>query len=618
MESRGSGGHITADAGLVTSLSVRPLGWPAGLASPADPAAVQRQQEHRLGKLVQLWIDQVAQTTFVPGGRAQVRAVLDESLRRLVKALTAEPFDPAPGYQVGFELVSSRIHVPRALGNTLTLLGQQLVHQLGITHRQAPARLAALLGQLAAGFTEALRNVALAQSEDIGRAERSAWREQQNQANRRLQRALLTERSTDLPNRAHLMTRLAEILADPAACPRLGLCLVNLDRFKAVNESLGYDRCDDLLRAVGQRMRNLAAEGGHFLAHLGGDEFAIVVERTDSSEDVAKVAELVLSTLREPFAINGYKLPVAASAGVVERVATGVQPAELLRAADITLGWAKASRRGHWAEFNEDRYLGELRQHALTADMPGALARGEFGLAYQPLVRLADRRVVGVEALARWRHPTHGAISPGQFIPLAEGTGLIVQLGQHLLELACTQAAAWRQRCGAPFIISVNLAVAQLRGPRLVAAVAAALDRSGLPGDQLQLEITESALVGGHAVELETLRDLAAAGVRLAIDDFGTGYSCLAYLADLPVHAIKLAPGFLHGLDDGGPGHSNRTILPALISLSHDLDLTVTAEGVESATQAQHLTTMGCDLGQGFHLGHPTCPERIAELAHLA
>jgi diguanylate cyclase len=582
--------------------------------NPSDNAASDPQLEQRLNTLVQSWVGVVAQATFVPGGRAQVRAVLDGSLRRLAAALTAEPFDAAPGYRVGFDLVGSQISSPRALGSSLTLLNQQLIHQLGISHRQAPSRLAALLGQLATGFTEAMRNVALASAEDINRAERAAWRDRQMALNRRLQHALLCERSTGLPNRARLTNWLDEILADPPNCSRLGICLVNLDRFKAVNDSLGRDKGDQLLRVVAQRLRSLADQSGHFLAHLGGDEFALVVEHTTGSGDVAKVADLVLHTLREPCNLDGHQISVSASAGIVECVAADARSTELLRTADITLSWAKAQHRGHWAVFDPDRYASELHRHALTAAMPAAFAHGEFTLAYQPLVRLADRRIVGVEALARWHHPSHGLISPTQFIPFAESTGLIVPLGLSLLDQACSQAATWCKRSHSPFIVSVNLAVAQLRSPGLAAAIAAILDRTGLPAGQLQLEITESAMVNTEDATLDALHSLARNGIRLAIDDFGTGYSCLAYLADLPVHAIKLAPGFLHGLDDTGDCHPNSTILSALISLSHNLDLTVTAEGIETEAQTQQLAALGCDIGQGFHLGHPTTTEHVTQL----
>jgi diguanylate cyclase (GGDEF)-like protein len=568
----------------------------------------------RYDALVQSWIRAITGTTFVPGGRGQVRLVLDDSLRRLVAALTAEPFDAAAGFEIGADLVSSQISSPQALGNTLTLLDEQLIEELGVVHPEARVRLAALLGQLAAGFSLTMRTTALAAAEDINRAERAAWRERQAALNRRLQNALLCERLTGLPNRNRLISWLGKILADPQSCPRLGICLINLDRFKAVNDNLGHTNGDKLLRAVARRFRTIAEKSGWFLAHLGADQFVFVVENTTGTDDVAKVADLVLRALREPLTLGGHHLSVSASAGIVEHAARDIEPAELLRTAEITLGWAKAHHRGRWATFDPSSYAGELHRHALTAAMPAALADGQFTLAYQPLVRLADRRLIGVEALARWHHPTHGVISPARFIPLAESTGLIVQLGLALLKQACAQAAVW-QRCHEdPFMISVNLAVAQLRSPGLAAAVSSALKHAGLPPSRLQLEITESTIVNNGDTAIDTLHTLAHSGIKLAIDDFGTGYSSLAYLADLPVHAIKLAPGFLHGFHDADGDQSNNTILPALVRLGHDLGLTVTAEGIETADQAEQLTNLGCDLGQGFYLGRPATPEHITDL----
>jgi diguanylate cyclase (GGDEF)-like protein len=564
--------------------------------------------------LVDTWAALAARTCYISGGHAQARTVLAAALRQLAAALTTVPFDATPGYRIGFDLVSARINSPQALGGTVTLLGQQLIAKLGIEHPKASAQLTALLGQLVTGFTEALRRVAVAGAEDIARAERSAWREQQVMLNRKLQQAQLCERLTGLPNRVWLVNRLTELLTDAPGAGRLGVCLINLDRFQAVNDSLGRDKGDQLIGSVALRLRRLADRHGYVLAHLGADEFAFVVEGTAGIDDLAKMADQALLALSEPFGLGGHNLSVSASAGVVERAAAGADPVELLRAADITLRWAKTNCRGQWTAFDPDRYEGELRRHKLTAAMPAALDRGEFALVYQPLIRLADGRVFGAEALARWHHPDHGTISPARFIPLAEHTGLIGPLGLYLLEQACRQAATWHRRGHTEFVISVNLAVAQLHTPGLATTVAAILDRSGLPADRLQLEITESALAGTEDGSLENLHALAGHGIRLAIDDFGTGYSCLAYLAKLPVHALKLAPGFLDGLGDTTTRHSNNTILPALVKLSHDLGLTVTAEGIETAAQAKALTALGCDLGQGFYLGHPTANGNITRL----
>jgi diguanylate cyclase (GGDEF)-like protein len=605
MESTETGANSDARAG--SAANTEPS---RGDEHPTDSAAADLDQ--KFAELAQAWTSLLLKASFVPGGPSQIRGVLDQSLRTLAGALTAETFHHKVGYLVGFDLVDARISTPRALGGTLTFLSQHLIDKLGIRHPEAPARLVILLGQLTTGFTEAMKGVAVSSAEEINRAERVAWRDQQKKLNAQLQQALLCERLTGLPNRARLTGRLDEILADPPSCTRLGICMINLDRFKMVNDSLGHDKGDDLLRAVVRRLRPMADQAGHFLAHLGADEFVLVVEHTDGTDAVAKVADLALRTLREPFAIDGHQLPVSASAAIVEFAAAGTTSAELLRIADITLGWAKAHHRGRWATFDRDRYHDEMQRHTLTADMLAALAKDQFTLAYQPLVQLADQRVVGAEALARWHHPVRGTINPETFIPMAERTGLILPLGLHLLEEACRQAATWRRRHD-PFVVSVNLAVAQLRTPDLAAAVADILDRTGMPAEHLQLEITESAIANTDT-SLDSLSRLAANGVRLAIDDFGTGYSCLAYLADLPVHAVKLAPGFLRGLDHADAQHSNETILPALIKLSHDLGLTVTAEGVETPAQNRRLISLGCDLGQGYYFGHPTTAERITEL----
>ena len=574
----------------------------------------------RITDLARSWSRVVASSSFVPEGRAHARAVLEEALRRLVDALGAAAFDPSVGRRVGRDLVANHISSPRTLGDSINLLGGQLLGVLGTSDPTALLRLSALLGQFATGFTEALRDGALIAAEDINRAERAAWRDQQRRMYRRLQHALLHDQLTDLPNRAHFTGWLEETLARAPRNTRLGLCLINLDRFKAINDSIGMEKADQLLLAVANRLRPQANRYGHFLAHLGGDTFAIGVDRTTSSDDVAKVADKALRTLADPVRLDGMQIPITASAGIVERVAAGAQATELIRAADISVGWAKTEqgthrRGGRWALFDAERNAAEVRRHTLAAAMPGALARGEFTLNYQPLVRLADGAMVGVEALARWYHPVLGLIGPAQFIPSAEDTGLIVPLGLALLEQACEQAAEWQRDTDATLLMSVNVAVAQIRTPGLVPAIAAVLRRTGWPAEQLQLEITESAFIGTDDDAMDTLHALTRLGIRLSIDDFGTGYSSLAYLAELPVHNLKLAASFLHGLDSGSQaGRSNRTILPALITLSHNLDLTVTAEGIETPGQSEHLRGIGCDLGQGYHLGRPMTAQRITEL----
>ncbi|HKN97375.1 MAG TPA: bifunctional diguanylate cyclase/phosphodiesterase [Pseudonocardiaceae bacterium] len=586
---------------------------------PAAPLRVV-PPETRLSALARLWARVVARSSFVPQGRATARAVLEDALRTIVAALTEEPFDSTVGREIGRTLVASHISSPKALGDSIDLLGGRLLDELGIADERAPRRLAALLGQIATGYTESLRDAALLAAEDINRAERTAWRDQQRKLHRRLQHALLHDRLTDLPNRAQFTGWLAETLARAPADARLGLCLVNLDRFKAINDSIGMEKADQVLLAVANRLSAQAGRYGHFLAHLGADTFAIGVARTHDSDDMAKVADRALRTLADPIRLDGMQIPITASAGIVERAVAGAQVTELVRAADISVGWAKADQGryrqvGRWALFDENRNAVEVRRHTLTAEIPGALARGEFTLEYQPLVRLADRELVGVEALARWDHPRLGRIGPGQFIPSAEDTGLIVPLGLSLLEKACAQAAAWRSATGHELVMSVNLAVAQIRTPGLLAAITAVLRRTGWPAELLQLELTESALIGTDDDAMDIVHGLADLGIALAIDDFGTGYSSLAYLSELPVQNLKLAASFLRGLDTQTPtARSNLTILPALIKLSHDLDVTVTAEGIEAVDQADHLNGLGCDFGQGYLLGRPMPAADINDL----
>jgi diguanylate cyclase (GGDEF)-like protein len=399
---------------------------------------------------------------------------------------------------------------------------------------------------------------------------------------------------------------------------------VDLDAFKAVNDSLGHRVGDQLLVAVAERLANLAADLGHLVARLGGDEFVVFIDDPATPEDAIKVADRILATLGDPFRIDGRDLRITASIGIVERPLAETDPTDVMRAADITLHWAKSEGKARYAVFDPDRNAREVARYTLAAAMPAALDHGEFTLVYQPIVGLDSSRLIGVEALARWHHPELGTLMPDRFIDLAEDSGLIVALGARLLEQACRQAAGWLAVYPEPFFVSVNLAVRQIRHPGLVADVAALLDRTSLPPDRLQLELTESAVMDHDAAILTTLRDLSALGVRLAIDDFGTGYSSLAYLRTLPVHGLKLAGRFVQdlrtatpadGADRGGrAANVDREIVATLVSLGHTIGLTVTAEGVETAVQLAELRAAGCDAAQGWLLGRPAAAAEISRL----
>ncbi|HEX8518314.1 MAG TPA: EAL domain-containing protein, partial [Pseudonocardia sp.] len=426
----------------------------------------------------------------------------------------------------------------------------------------------------------------------------------------RLRHDALHDPLTGLPNRAVFFDRLAAALR---AGHRAGVCYLDLDGFQAVNDTLGHDRGDALLRVVGGRLVD-ALGAAHLVARTGGDEFAVLVERpADAAADGAAlgvalraVAAAALAAVRRPVRLAdpgtdppaagdtdgkaggdggpevGREVVVTASAGVVQS-AWGADVGEVMKAAGTTLSWAKADGGDRCAVFDEERHRRDVDRLALSVRMPEALHRGELHLEYQPLVRLGDRRMIGVEALVRWTLPDGRRLDPARFVPLAEDSGFIVALGRWVLERACRQAAGWLAADpAARLLLSVNLAARQVRGPELVDDVAAVLADTGWPPELLQLELTESALMG--AATGDPLRALAAMGVRIAIDDFGTGYSNLAYLRRLPVSALKLAGPFVTGVapDDTGTGaepssgaHVDREVAELVIQLAHTLGLAV-------------------------------------------
>ncbi|MFE4056332.1 putative bifunctional diguanylate cyclase/phosphodiesterase [Streptomyces sp. NPDC059096] len=406
---------------------------------------------------------------------------------------------------------------------------------------------------------------------------------------------------------------------------RIGLCYLDLDGFKAVNDTLGHRTGDRLLAAVAGRLTECAdhggytRSGGHLVARLGGDEFAILVEDSTGTEQLADLARSVLAALQRPFDLAGQRLSVSASIGVVERAAEGTTPTGLMQAADTTLYWAKADGKARWTLFDPERNAHRMTRQALTSALRPAVEREEFVLQYQPLVGMADGIVRGVEALVRWNHPQFGTLSPNRFIGIAEEDGSIVQLGGWVLRTACRQARRWQldHPHAQPLFVSVNVAVRQVWDSDLVGDVAGILAETGLSPHLLQLELTESAVMGSAGRPLQALQALSDMGVRIAIDDFGTGYSNLAYLSRLPVSVLKLDGSFVRGFryDEGvHPSPADETIVEALIQLAHRLGLTVTAECVETSGQAARLQRIGCDTGQGWLFSRPVAPERIAEM----
>lgn len=444
----------------------------------------------------------------------------------------------------------------------------------------------------------------------------------------RLRHLQMHDPVTRLPNRALFFERLSTALEtasfEPSGTGRIGLCYLDLDGFKAVNDTLGHRVGDRLLSAVAQRLTRCAesaadrgpGHAGHLVARLGGDEFALLVEDSTGTDQLAELAQSVLDALQRPFDLAGQRLSVSASIGVVERAATGTTATGLMQAADTTLYWAKEDGKARWTLFDPERNAHRMTRQALSSTLRPAVDRGEFTLEYQPLVGLGDGRAQGVEALVRWRHPQFGTLSPNRFIALAEENGAIVELGRWVLERACYQARAWQlAHPGQPLFVSVNVAVRQVWDSDLVADVAGILAETGLPPRLLQLELTESAVMGSAGRPLQALQALSDMGVRIAIDDFGTGYSNLAYLSRLPVSVLKLDGSFVRGFrSQEHPNPADEMIVEALVALAHRLGLTVTAECVESAEQAERLRRIGCDTGQGWLYSRPVAPERVEAL----
>ncbi|HET9137803.1 putative bifunctional diguanylate cyclase/phosphodiesterase [Actinophytocola sp.] len=416
---------------------------------------------------------------------------------------------------------------------------------------------------------------------------------------------------TGLANRALFTERLHAAFATGGP-GRLALCYLDLDGFKVINDSLGHVIGDQLLVAVASRLDGLVSAGDRLVARIGGDEFVVLVEHSTGVDEVVGLAEEILGCLSEPVRIGGHRLAVSASIGIVERAVAESTPAEIMRDADITLHWAKTDGKNRWACYDQERNAKEIARFTLSATMPAALSHGEFYVDYQPLLRLSDGKLYGVEALVRWAHPEFGRLAPDRFIGLAEETGLIVPLGRWVLTEACDQAREWLEAFGpdAP-LVSVNLAARQVAETGLVGDVRAILDGAGVPATCLQLELTESAIMGTAGEPLAALRELSDLGVRIAIDDFGTGYSNLAYLRHLPVHALKIAGSFVEGLRDGAAASKDTQIVTALVQLAHTLELEVIAEGVETTAQVDLLRQIGCDSAQGWLFAKPGPPEEI-------
>ncbi|MEV6600207.1 bifunctional diguanylate cyclase/phosphodiesterase [Actinoplanes sp. NPDC051346] len=419
---------------------------------------------------------------------------------------------------------------------------------------------------------------------------------------------------TGLASRALFMTRLdGAFVAAREADTGLAVLFVDLDRFKVVNDSLGHAAGDLLLTGVADRIK-ACLRPLDSAARLGGDEFAVLLPIVTGVDEAVPVADRILEALREPFDLAGKETFVSCSVGIAYSAAgeiTGAQ--ELMVQADLAMYQAKKAGKDRLEIFEPAMQASFQAGLQLEADLRRAVVRHEFTLRYQPIVHLRTGEITGLEALVRWQHPERGLIPPLDFIPLAEETGMIVQIGEWVLREACRQAAIWNTRRDGqrPLSVSVNLSAVQLDQTDLPDTVASALEHSGLPAACLVLELTESLLVDHRSSTLRQLERIKALGVRLAIDDFGTGYSSLAYLRRFPVDIIKIDKSFV---DDVGDVPAAAALTLGIIQLGQALSLSTIAEGIEDAGQLSELADGNCELGQGYYFAEPLTELAMGEL----
>jgi diguanylate cyclase (GGDEF)-like protein len=556
-----------------------------------------------------------AELTLLPAGRAPLRTVLDDAgrpvtgpagddgpalelLRRVVATdqavlLTPSTADPDVRDALAARGITDAMIAPLRAGAEVAgaLLVANRLGAVGAFDAQDLTLLRTLTGQA---------GVALARGQLLDDLQRAAA-EREYQA--------LHDPLTGLPNRTLFTDRVRQAVAALGPDGRLAVLLIDLDRFKEINDTLGHASGDLVLREVGIRLR-AGLPDSHLVARLGGDEFAVLVPALPGWDAAVAVGQLVRATLGRPLPVEQLELEVSGSIGIALGPDHGDDPELLLQRADVAMYQAKDGHAGIEVYAPErDQY--SPRRLALVGALRTAIQEGELTLRYQPKVELAGGRVVGAEALVRWHHPVHGQVPPDEFIPIAESTALIQPLGQFVLESALEQARRWR-RAGLSLGLAVNLSVRNLMDPALVDRVAGLIARAGVAPGSLTVEITESGVMTDPEAAIAMLWGLRRIGVRLSVDDFGTGYSSLAYLKRLPVDEVKLDKSFVLNMTSDP---DDAAIVRSTIELAHNLGLQLVAEGVENQETLELLASLGCDVAQGFHLARPMPAADLARLA---
>ncbi len=413
---------------------------------------------------------------------------------------------------------------------------------------------------------------------------------------------------TGLANRHRLSQHLAHRLAEGVSSESpFYLLALDLDRFKPINDTFGHAAGDTVLREVAKAIKGCMRDAD-LVARLGGDEFVIVTSNCPTSVQIERLCERILERVKETITVGANDVNVGASIGIACAPRDGLSPEDLLQYADIALYEAKTSGRNNYKFYEHAMHERIMERRQLEMDLRQALGRKELRLEFQPRYEASSKQLAGAEALARWDHPTRGLLMPASFIPLAEETGLIIELSDWVLHEACMNALTW----GEDLMVSVNLSPVDFQQPGLTERVKKTLKNTGIEAHRLELEITESVMLDDASAALETMNALKALGVRLSMDDFGTGYSSLSYLRSYPFDAIKIDSSFIAGL---GQSENSAAIVHAIVSMGRALSLTVTAEGIETLAQLDSITAFDCDQAQGFHLGRPMHPALFRELA---
>ena len=421
---------------------------------------------------------------------------------------------------------------------------------------------------------------------------------------------------TGLPNRNLLHDRLRQAVYSQRQSRAIAVVFMDLDHFKFVNDSLGHSTGDLLLKAMGERLRTVLREGDT-VGRVGGDEFVLILNDQSNEEIIYRAMQRIAAKVSEPITIEGKELYVTCSAGISLYPQDGRDVDTLLKNADAAMYRAKDHGRSNFQFYTSEMNERVSERLALENALRRALERNELALHYQQKVNLQTGEIVGAEALVRWLHPEWGLVRPARFIPLAEETGLIVSIGEWVLREACRQSRAWLDAGLDPGVVSVNLSVRQFRQEGLVRAVSRILEETALDPAQLEMELTESMVMGNVDAAIAVLQGLKQLGVTLSVDDFGTGYSSLSYLKDLPIDTLKIDRSFVRDIG-GGAELDEGVLAQAIISLGHALHLRVIAEGVETDAQVRFLRRHGCDEVQGFFYGEPVPPEAHGKLLEKA